>query len=108
MAPRDKPIVLHIRPASADPEVVGQAYHRTSTVMNAIIGSGQVIQPHSFSGGAELVRGWLADFLNTDFSFSGLAVNFSDYQTQGLKAVQVGKMLLETDSPYLVLRGADA
>ena len=99
VAPRDKPIVLHIRPASADPEVIRQAYHRTSTVMNAIIGSLQVIQPHSFSGGADVVRGWLADFTNTYLSFSGLAANFSDYQKQGLKAVQVGKMLLETDSP---------
>ena len=82
VAPRDKPIVLHIRPASADPEVVGQAYHRASTVMNGIIGSGQVFQLHSFSGGADVVRGWLADFPNTCFSFSGLPANFSDYQKQ--------------------------
>ena len=108
VARRNKPIVLHIRPASADPEIIRQAYHRASTVMNAIIGSLQVIQPHSFSGGADVVRGWLADFSNTYSSFSGLAANFSDYQKQGLKAVQVGKMLLETDSPYQVVRGADA
>ena len=96
VAPRDKPIVLHIRPASADPEVIRQAYHRAC-----------MIQLHSFSGGADVVRGWLADFPNTYFSFSGLTAGFSDYQKQGLKAVQVGKMLLETDSPYLVVRGAD-
>ena len=53
------------------------------------------------------MRGWLAEFPNTYFSFSVLTAGFSDYQKQGLKAVQVGKMLLETDSPYLVVRDAD-
>ena len=53
------------------------------------------------------MMGWLADFPNTYFSFSGLAADFSDYQKQGLKAVQVGKILLEMDSPYLVVMGAD-
>ena len=107
VAPRNKPIVLHIRPASADPEVIRQAYHRACMVMKGVIGSRQVIQLHSFTGGADVVRGWLAEFPNTYFSFSGLAAGFSDYQKQGLKAVQVGKMLLETDSPHLVVRDAD-
>ena len=107
VATRDKPIVLHIRPASADPEVIRQAYHRACMVMRGVIGSRQVIQLHSFSGGADVVRGWLADFPNTYFNFLGLTPGFSDYQKQGLKAVQVGKMLLETDSHYLVVRDAD-
>ena len=108
VAPRDKPIVLHIRPASAEPEVIRQAYLRVRGIMRGIIGSRQVIQLHSFSGGADVVQGWLADFPNTYFSFSGLTARFSDYQKRGLKAVQVGKILLETDSPYLVAKGADA
>ena len=69
MAHRNKPIVLHIPPASADPEVIRQAYHRACMVMKRIIGSRQVIQLHSFSGGADVVRGWLADFPNTYFRF---------------------------------------
>ena len=107
VATRDKPIVLHIRPASADPGVIRQAYHRAVMVMRGVIGSRQVIQLHSFCGGADVVRGWLADFPNTYFNFLGLTAGFSDYQKQGLKAVQVGKMLLETDSTYLVVRDAD-
>ena len=108
VAQRDKPIDLHIRPASVEPEVIRQAYLRVRGVMKGIIGSRQVVQLHSFSGGADVVQGWLSDFPNTYFSFSGLTARFSDYQKRGLKAVQVGKMLLETDSPYLVVRGADA
>ena len=108
MAPRDKPIVLHIRPASAEPEVIRQAYLRVRGVMKGIIGSRQGVQLHSFSGGADVVQGWLADFPNTYFSFSELTARFSDYQKRGLKAVQVGKLLLETVSPYLAVRGADA
>ena len=100
VAPRDKPIVLHIRPASADPEVIRQAYLRVRMIMKGIIGSRQVVQLHSFSGGSDVVKGWLADFPNTYFSFSGLTARFSAYQKWGLKAVQVGKMLLEADSPY--------
>ena len=75
--------------------------------MKGIIGSRQVVQLHSFSGGSDVVKGWPADFPNTYFSFSGLTARFSDYQKWGLKAVQVGKMLLET-LPILVVRGADA
>ena len=75
--------------------------------MKEIIGSLQGIRLHSFSGGADVVRGWLNDFPNTYFSFSGLTAKFPDYQKRGLKAVQVWKMLLETDSPHLVARGAD-
>ena len=108
VAPRDKPIVLHIRPASADPEVIRQAYLRVRGIMKGIIGSRQVVQLHSFSGGVGVVQSWLADFPNTYSSSSGLTARSSDYQKRGLKAVQVGKLLLETDSAYLAVRGADA
>ena len=36
VAPRDKPIVLHIRPASADPEVIRQAYLRVRFIMKGV------------------------------------------------------------------------
>ena len=45
-------------------------------------------------------------WLNTYFSLSGLTTKFLDCQKVGLKAVQVGK-IIETDSPHLVMRGAD-
>ena len=54
------------------------------------------------------MRGWLNDFPITHISFSGLNARFSYYPKQGLKVVQVEKKLLETDFPYLVVRGADA
>ena len=76
VAHRDKLIVLHILPASVDPDVIRQAYHRACMVMKGIIGSRQVIQLYSFSGSADVVRGWLADFPNTYFSFSVLTASF--------------------------------
>ena len=97
--PRDKPIVLHIRPASADPEFIRQAYHRACMVKKGIMGSRQVIQLHSLSGCADVLRGWLADFPNTYFSFSGLAAGFSDYQKQGLKAGKCGEDVVRNGFP---------
>ena len=49
----------------------------------------------------------MTDLPNNDFSFSWLTAKFSDYQERGLMAVQVEKILLETDSPHLVVRGVD-
>ena len=49
VVPRDKPTILHIRPASEDPEVITQAYHRARMIMKEVIGSRQFIQMHSIS-----------------------------------------------------------
>ena len=64
----------------------------------------QVIQLHCFSGSRAIVREWQHQFPNCYFSYSGLIRTFSPEQNQALKSVPEGRLLVETDSPYLRLQ----
>ena len=56
---------------------------------------------HSFSGGADVVKGWLADFPNTYFSFSRLSARFSDYEKRGLDGTFIDVALI--NDPLMTL-----
>lgn len=67
----------------------------------ASCGTQQPIHLHCFSGTKDDVEAWLGYFPNTHFGFTGITRHFSREQKEGLKAVPLNRLLLETDSPYL-------
>ncbi|RUS80029.1 hypothetical protein EGW08_012199 [Elysia chlorotica] len=108
IVPRDKPVVFHIRPRSVEQEAISEAYSETLFEATKHLGKEQCIQLHSFSGGVLEVQQWISSFPKTFFSFSGLTSSFNEYQREGLRAVPLERLLLETDSPHLVVSGCDS
>ena len=84
---RHKPVVIHAREADADVVAVLREQPRATIVL------------HSFSSGATLRDAGLA--AGWYFSFSGMVTFNSWRQDDSVRAVPDGRILLETDSPYL-------
>ena len=97
---RSLPIVLHVRGhvTDTDGETV---YNHCRNFLRNKVETNQAIQLHSFSGSEAQVVLWEQDFPYTYFSISGLVKWFTKSQIKGLKRIPLGKLLFETDSPYL-------
>ena len=95
----DKVIVLHIRRSSAqhssDVLLAGFHYVKKACPPN------QGIHLHCFTGNWTTVEDWLDDFPNTYFGFTARVTSFNWEQREGLRAVPLNRLLLETDSPYM-------
>ena len=94
----DKVIVLHIRGSSAqhssDVLLAGLHYVKKACPPN------QGIHLHCFTGNKTIVEDWLDDFPNTYFGFTARVTSFNWEQREGLRAVPLNRLLIETDSPY--------
>ena len=51
-------------------------------------------------GKADVVRTWLRKFPNVHCGVTAAVRSFDDVQSQGLQAIPINKLMLETDSPY--------
>ena len=60
----------------------------------------------SFMGRSDVVKTWLRKFPNTYFGVTAAVRAFDQKQLEGLQAIPLNKLLLETDAPYFPLGGA--
>ena len=94
------PLILHVRGSQRDVSN-DQAYDHCLFFLKGKIEPLQKIQLHSFSGNRKQVVQWTSVFPNTYFSVSGLTKHNNEAQNDGLKAIPISNLLVETDSPYL-------
>ena len=66
----------------------------------------QKIHVYCFMGRSDVARTWLRKFPNTYIGVSGAIRAFDQKQLEGLQAIPLNKLLLETDAPYFPLGGA--
>lgn len=103
LATVDRPIILHVRGQSGV-DGSGDVYSRCLSILRERIKHrDQLIHLHCFSGHADQVRQWRTDFPNTYFGFTGMVINFSRWQIEGLQEVPDHRILVESDSPYLTI-----
>ena len=92
-------IVHHIRGSSAqhssDILLAGLHYVKKACPPN------QGIHLHCFTGNKTIVEDWSDDFLNTYFGFTARVTSFNWEQWEGLRAIPLNRLLIETDSPYM-------
>ena len=96
------PLILHIRGDRRDSSN-DIAYSHCLSFLEGKIERNQKIQLHSFLGSRKQVMNWISVFPNTFFSVSGLIKYANESQRDGLRAIPISKILLETDSPYLAV-----
>lgn len=97
---KDKVLVLHLRGTPADR--IGMDVHaRCMQILHTSCDPDQPIHLHCFTGDARLVKEWMNSFSHVYFGFTGAVETFSTDQIDGLRAVPMNRMLLETDSPYM-------
>lgn len=97
---KDKVLVLHLRGTPADR--IGMDVHaRCMQILHKSCDPDQPIHLHCFTGDARLVKEWMNSFSHVYFGFTGAVETFSTDQIDGLRAVPMNRMLLETDSPYM-------
>jgi len=94
-----KPLILHIRGSHWE---TFNPYLRVFELVKGFCGKLQPIHLHCFGGSVADVQGWAEFFENCYFGFTGSVKHFSADQLEGLKCVPLSRILLETDSPYLV------
>ena len=66
----------------------------------------QKIHVHCLMGRSDVVKTWLRKFPNTYFGVTAAVRAFDQKQLEGLQAIPLNKLLLETDAPYFPLGGA--
>lgn len=97
---KDKVLVLHLRGTPSDR--IGMDVHaRCMQILQKSCDPDQPIHLHCFTGDAELVKEWMDSFSHVHFGFTGAVESFHTDQLDGLHAVPMNRMLLETDSPYM-------
>ena len=84
------PIVVHLRDAYGDMEEILHEYK--SFINNGILF-------HCYSGSAEMVERF--KFLDAYYAFGGAITFKNNNRELAIKAVQIDRLLLETDCPYL-------
>ena len=93
-------LVLHLRGSASD--LMGdEVLDRGLALVQRTCPREQPIHLHCFSGTKGQVQKWLEAFPNCYFGFTGLVLKFKPPQKDGLKAVPMNRLLVETDSPYL-------
>jgi Tat protein secretion system quality control protein TatD with DNase activity len=116
MAPllHGRPVVLHLRDQEAprrlaDPPSKGHddiLALLLKLVRERVLRDDQAFQLHCFQGPQSLVERWLASFPRTHFTVGGAVEQFGARLQQGLCAIPLDRLLLETDAPHLVMRAA--
>ena len=77
---------------------------RALQIMLSICQRDQLIHLHCFTGNVELVQLWTEKFNKIYFGYTAAVHNFNKDQLQGLKCIPTDRILLETDSPYIIWR----
>ena len=100
-ASKDVVVVLYLRGLSTD-AIGRKVYNRGLQLAKEDVSRNrhQVFHLHRFSGPSDVVSAWLQYFPNTYFGFTNEIENFNHIQCEGLRAVPVKRLLLETDAPY--------
>ena len=65
----------------------------------------QKIHVHCFMGRSDVVRIWLRKFPNTYFGVTAAVGAFDQEQLEGLQAIPLNKLFLETVAPYFPIGG---
>ena len=65
----------------------------------------QPIHIHCFTGTADLVMDWSEAFPHAYFGFTAAARSFDADQLEASKAIRKDRLPLETESPYMPVRG---
>ncbi|XP_071100930.1 uncharacterized protein [Haliotis cracherodii] len=100
----DQVVVLELRGTSRDP--YGSDVHRHGIqLMRTARPPTQVVHVYNFTGKVSAVAAWHQDFPNTYFGFNTNVETFDWLQLEGLRAVPLKRLLLETDSPHLAAGG---
>ena len=93
-----RPIVLHLRGAGHTDYGI---YDTALTMVEERCGRIQPIHLHCFSGTPDHSRRWMQSFTKVYFGFTALVKKFTSIQLDGVRAIPLDRILLETDSPYL-------
>ena len=97
-----RPVVLHIRGRDTHSCAVNAQALR---LMRDTVSPTQKIHLHCLAGTTDQVLGWSAAFSRCYFSISGMAARFDQEQKSAVRAIAVDRLLVETDSPYMRVRG---
>ncbi|XP_046377709.2 uncharacterized protein LOC124149909 [Haliotis rufescens] len=96
----DQVVVLELRGTSRDP--YGSDVHRYGIqLMRTARPPTQVVHVYNFTGKVSDVAAWRQDFPKTYFSFNTKVETFDWLQLEGLRAVPLKRLLLETDSHHI-------
>ncbi|XP_063955524.1 3'-5' ssDNA/RNA exonuclease TatD-like [Lytechinus pictus] len=94
---RGRVLILHLRGVED-----GTSVHVISRrLIRKKCPKGQRIHLHSFNGTVAQMRAWTTEFPNCFLGLSGLTRWFSDHQRTMVREIPEGRLLLETDAPYL-------
>lgn len=97
-------LVLHCRGMMGDTGV--EAYLLLlHLLVKRRVSPNQPIHLHCFSGDQYVVTKWLKSFPRTYFGFTRLAEKFTEDQSEALRSLDEGRLLLETDAPYFPPQG---
>ncbi|XP_078320250.1 LOW QUALITY PROTEIN: 3'-5' RNA nuclease TATDN2-like [Crassostrea virginica] len=98
----EQPPVLHFRGTKGD-LYSSDVHGRYLMLMEDVCDPLQKIHVHCFMGRSDVVRTWLRKFPNTYFGVTVAVRVFDQKQLEGLQAILLNKLLLETDAPYFPL-----
>ena len=106
LARPNQPLILHLRGPKGDNYGL-DVNARCRDLMETRCDQNQKIHVHCFKGTEEMVESWLRKFPNTYFGITAAVQSFDDLQIAGLRSIPRDRLLLETDSPYFPLGGAN-
>ncbi|KAK3107216.1 hypothetical protein FSP39_009701 [Pinctada imbricata] len=101
----DQPLVVHLRGPIGD-EYGSDVHCRCVTMMESLCDKNQLVHVHCFTGKAEIVEVWNRKFPRTYFGVTAAIRTFTAEQINGLIAIPMNKLLLESDAPYFPLGNA--
>ena len=97
-------VVLHCRGVQNEDNT--EAYNLLLKTLSLRLGCGALIHLHCFSGSSRIVDMWLETFPNTYFSFTKMVGSFTGDCARAVRKLHVGRLLIETDAPYVHFRGS--
>ncbi len=89
----DLPVVVHCKGPGA--------YRRMLDIMGRILPRSHRIQLHCFEGDHQLTVDYIKSFPNVMFSLGGLLFHQNAELESAVQGLEISRLLLETDSPYL-------
>ncbi|XP_033758156.1 putative deoxyribonuclease TATDN2 [Pecten maximus] len=96
-------LVLHCRGMSHDNGT--EVYMLLLSLVRQGVSRDQRIYLHCFNGDRYVLDQWTTAFPNLYLGFTRLVTSFTPHQSEALRKVEEGRILLETDAPYFSVRG---